>query len=163
MTKLSKRPIDPKDMDHYINNLWNALTLMESKDEIRALVKDLFTHTEYKMLAKRLEISRRLIKGETYEVIGTSLKVSDRPINSINNILANGGLGLRNANKKLLDLEIEYKKKREDRQNYLERRKRKKLPAESFLSDSLKVGVLTFDKVVTKKLKKKSARRDLNV
>ena len=83
MTKLSKRNLDPKEMGYYINNLWNAFVLMDSKEEIRQFVKDLFTHTEYKMFAKRLEIARRLILGQTYEQIREALNVSDRPINFI--------------------------------------------------------------------------------
>lgn len=48
MTKLSKKLVDPKEMGNYINNFWSALTLMDTKEDVKQLVKDLFTHTEYK-------------------------------------------------------------------------------------------------------------------
>ncbi len=111
MTKLSKN-FDPKDMGFYVNNVWAALTLMDSKEQIRQLVKDLFTHTEYKMFAKRLEIARRLLKGETYDEIKQALKVTEKPITSVSNILANGGLGFRDAHKKLTQLEQKFKNRK---------------------------------------------------
>src|SRR3989344_6275237 len=108
MTKLSKRSLDPKDMGQYINSFWNALTLMGSKDEVKELVKDIFTHTEYKMFAKRLEIGRRLIRGHTYEEIKAALHVTEKPIVSMSNILANSGQGIRNADSRLTELEKVY-------------------------------------------------------
>lgn len=74
MTKLSKRLLDPKDLGLYINNLWSVFTLLDSKDQVRALFRDLFTHTEYKMFAKRLEIAKRLLEGQTYEEISQNLR-----------------------------------------------------------------------------------------
>ena len=163
MTKLSKRNLDPKEMGYYINNLWNAFVLMDSKEEIRQFVKDLFTHTEYKMFAKRLEIARRLILGQTYEQIREALNVSDRPINFINNLLANGGPGMRIADKKLSDLEVRYKRLAEERQAYLERRKRRKSPAETVLLEVTKMGVGALSKAVKKRIKHKSVEKNFPV
>jgi uncharacterized protein YerC len=161
MSKLSRKPLDPKDMGYYVNNLWNSFTLMGSKEEVREFVKDLFTHTEYKMLAKRLEIARRLLKGETYESIKDSLKVTEKPIVYISNILANAGKGFRNVDLRLQDLEKEYSRKREERQAYIEHRKRRKLPAETFLGNVVGAGVKALDKAVTKKIKITSVTKQL--
>src|SRR3989338_10389899 len=103
MTKLSKLNLDPKDFSHYINNLWSAFTLMDSKEDIKLLFKDLFTHTEYKMFAKRLEIARRLLAGQTYEEISNELKVTNHTISTISNILQRDGGGLKIAHQKLSD------------------------------------------------------------
>src|SRR3990167_1717742 len=113
MTKLSRRFMDPKEMGFYINNLWNAFTLADSKEEVRELFKDLFTHTEYKMLAKRLEIARRLLEGDHYDWIKESLKVTEKPIAFMSNTLAASGKGLKNAHEKLNLLEKKYQRKRE--------------------------------------------------
>ena len=86
MIKVSRKYLDPKDFGHYVNNLWSAFTSMDTKEDVRLLFKDLFTHTEYKMFAKRLEIARRLIAGQTYEDITQALKVTSRTINAISNI-----------------------------------------------------------------------------
>lgn len=85
MTKLSRRPL-PKEFGDYVNNLWSAFTLLDSKADIRLLFKDLFTHTEYKMFAKRLEIARRLEGNQTYEQIKTELGVTSGTISNVNNI-----------------------------------------------------------------------------
>src|SRR3989344_7798085 len=119
MTKLSRIPLDPKDFDHYVNNLWSAFTMMDNKEDARLLFKDLFTHTEYKMFAKRLEIARRLLAGQTYEEIKQALKVTSRTINNISNILSSAGIGLRKADQKLYDLERQYQKGRDKKQDIL--------------------------------------------
>lgn len=161
MTKLSKRPVDSKLMGFYVNNLWSAFTLMATKDEIRDLFRDLFTHTEYKMFAKRLEIARRLLEGQKYESIMEDLKVTEKTISSVSNILAEKGNGFRTANQRLKDLENHYQKKREERQDRLERRKRKKLPAETFLFDAIGAGFSALDKAVSKRIKRNSATKQL--
>ena len=105
MTKLSRKNIDPKEMGRYINNFWSALTLMDSKEDVRLLVKDLFTHTEYKMLAKRLQISRLLLDGNNYEAIGKTLSVTPNTISKISNMLSEKGEGVRKAHLKLNQIE----------------------------------------------------------
>src|SRR3989344_6084059 len=110
MSKLSKRKIDPKDFGQYVNNLWLVFMLLDSKDQIRALFRDLYTHTEYKMFAKRFEIARGLLEGQTYDEIADRLKVTNHTIATVSNILERDGAGLRIANKKLKDLERSHKR-----------------------------------------------------
>lgn len=105
MTKLSKRSIDPKDFGQYVSNVWLVFTLLDSKDQIRALFRDLYTHTEYKMFAKRFEIARRLLEGQTYDEIAENLKVTGHTIATVSNTLERDGTGLRIAHQKLKDLE----------------------------------------------------------
>lgn len=105
MTKLSRKKIDPENLGLYINNLWSAFTLMDSKEDVRLLFKDLFTHTEYKMFAKRLEIARRLMSGEKYKDIENDLKVTPTTITRISNLLQDQGVGLKKAHEKLSQLE----------------------------------------------------------
>ena len=58
-------------MGNYIKFLV-YVNLMDTKEDVKQLVKDLFTHTEYKMLAKRLEIGRLLLAGSDYTTIEKS-------------------------------------------------------------------------------------------
>ncbi|MBI2607755.1 MAG: hypothetical protein HYW51_02935 [Candidatus Doudnabacteria bacterium] len=161
MTKLSRLHLDPEHFGHYVNNLWAAFTLMDSKEDIRLLFKDLFTHTEYKMFAKRLEIARRLLQGQTYEEIINALRVTSRTINNVSNILVIHGDGLRKVHSKLQDLEHKYQGKREERQAILERRVRRKAPAETFLANLVTEGVPAANRFIRKKLKQRSAKRTL--
>jgi uncharacterized protein YerC len=112
MTKLSRRNLDPKDLGLYINNLWSGFTLLDSKDQVRALFHDLFTHTEYKMFAKRLEIARRLLDGQMYDEISDSLKVTNHTIAAVSNILERDGAGMRVVHDKLKKLDKSFKNKK---------------------------------------------------
>lgn len=162
MTKLSKRPLDPQDMGWYINNLWSAFLLMGNKEQIRQLFKDLFTHTEYKMIAKRLEIARRLIKGESYDDIKQALKVTEKPIAHMSNILADAGDGVREAHVKLELLEKDYKKKRDKRQRILESVVKRDLGFTA-IPDLVKAGATSLDRAIIKRVKTSSAKKVLKV
>ena len=122
MTKISRKPVDPELMSSYVNNLWSVFAMIKGKDDIKLLFKDLFTHTEYKMFAKRLEIARRLLEGETYESIMDHLKVTERTISAVSNILERAGQGFRLASQKIEQIEKEFQRNRANRQNRLERR-----------------------------------------
>lgn len=162
MTKLSRIPLEPKDFGYYINNLWSAFTLLETKEDVKFLFKDLFSHTEYKMFAKRLEIARRLLEGQTYDYIKEELKVTPTTIAHVNNILAEKGQGFRKVHEELKSLEKRYQSKREEYQNYLERRIRKKLPGETFFSDLSKEALVTMNKAVTRRRKRSTASHMLS-
>ena len=165
MTKLSRKKLDPKDFVLYINNLWSAFTLADSKESIKLLFKDLFTHTEYKMFAKRLEIARRLLRGETYEAISKELKVTAHTIASISNILSEKGEGLRKADKWLSLLEGEHFERQREVAKNLENpfRKRVKDRNKTVLGALLKVGIYSADRAISRKLKQRSAKKVLEI
>ena len=163
MTKLSKKPINQEKLGHYVNNLWSAFTLMDSKEAVRALFRDLFTHTEYKMFAKRFEIARRLLNGDSYDSIRNSLNVTNGTISHVSNILINRGEGFRDAHKRLNEIEQKFLQKQSERQKFLERRKRRKLPMETFLPELLKVGMSAADKAISRKLKYSSVKKKLSI
>lgn len=146
-----------------MNNLWSAFILMDSKDDIRLLFKDLFTHTEYKMFAKRLEVARRLIKGQTYEIIAKELNVTPGTIAHLNNILEEKGGGLKKAHQKLEHLEKRYLSNQREYQKDLENHFRKKTKRRTLLGESLKVGIKVLDTALSKKFKHKTANKSLIV
>ena len=113
MTKISTSYVDSRYMGWFINNLWNAFTLAKNKAEIRLLLKDLLTHTEVKMLAKRLQVAKMLLEGYDYLSIKHAVKVTDPTIAKINNLLEEKGEGLRQAVNQLQKLETEIKRKYE--------------------------------------------------
>ncbi len=162
MTKVSRRAIDPKDFGYYVNNLWSVFTLLDSKEHVRALFRDLFTHTEYKMFAKRLEIARRLLKGQTYDEITSNLKVTNHTISTINNILARDGSGLKIADQKLLDLEKSYQRKRETHQDVLERRNFTKNLEQILVKNIIKAGVRKADQILRRRTRETTSRKELS-
>ncbi len=161
MTKLSRKNLDPSEFGHYINNLWSAFTLATSKEDIRLLFKDLFTHTEYKMFAKRLQIARLLILGEGYGAIQKQLKVTPTTIAKINNILAEKGEGLRKADEQLSAIEDKQLAKQRGYQKDLENHFRQKVGRKTVLGELLKVGVKALDVKISRTMKQKSAKRQI--
>ena len=150
-------------MGFYINNLWSVFTLIDAKEEIKLLFKDLFTHTEYKMFAKRLEIARRLLAGETYESIMNNLKVTERTISNVSNTLERDGKGLRIAYQKLLDLEKSFQLKRNSRQDYLEHKNWPKLRETVLVKNLIKSGLSKADQVLRRRVREVTARKSLSI
>jgi len=163
MTKLSRRKLDPKELGGYINSLWSAFTLATSKEDIKLLFKDLFTHTEYKMFAKRFQIARLLIAGQSYEIIQKQLKVTPTTIARINNILAEKGDGLRKADKQLLALENKNLQRQRENQKNLENPFRAKIQQKTVVGELVKGGVKILDARISRSIKNKTAKKYLNI
>lgn len=153
--------MDTEKFGYYVNNLWSAFTLMDSKDDIRLLFKDLFTHTEYKMLAKRLEIARRLLQKDSYQSIQRDLSVTPNTINRVSNVLMEKGEGLRKAHQKLDELEEKYFKKQKEITKNLENPFQTKTRRKTLLGTALKVGISQLDKAISQKLKHRTAKNSL--
>ncbi len=161
MTKVSRKPIDPQKFGQYVNNLWSAFTLMTSKEDIRSLFKDLFTHTEYKMFAKRLEIARRLLKQESYQSIQIELNVNAGTVGRVSNVLNERGDGLRQASRELDALGEKYWTRKREKTKNLENPFRQKLQRKTLLGTALKVGAREVDRVISRKFKQATAKKQL--
>ena len=85
---------DPKKLSTFIHRFWDAITLIENRNEAIAFLKDLLTPTEVRMLAKRLQIADMLAKGYKYEDIKTHVRVTVQTISHVNNKLNYGDDGL---------------------------------------------------------------------
>ena len=161
MTKLSQKPLDPENFGQYVNNLWSAFTLLGTKQDIRLLFKDLFTHTEYKMFAKRLEIARLLLKGDSYQNIQKTLSVTSHTIGRVGNILSDKGDGLRKAHEALTKMEEKHLAMQKERTTNLETPFRQKTKRKTVLGALLKAGLVMADKKITKTIKDNSAQHEL--
>jgi uncharacterized protein YerC len=165
MTKLSRRQLDPEKFGQYINNLWSAFVLMDSKQDIKLLFMDLFTHTEYKMFAKRLEIARQLLEKVSYQDIQRNLSVTPNTVNRVSNILIEKGDGLKKVHEKLSRLEEKYLAKQKEIRKNTENPFRQKVinRQKTVLGEVLKGGLSVLDKTISKKLKQRTARKTLEV
>lgn len=161
MTKLSRKLLNPENFGQYVNNLWSVFTLFNSKEDIRTLFKDLFTHTEYKMLAKRLEIARRLLRKERYEDIQRGLNVTAHTITRVNNILNEKGNGLRQADKVLEEIEDKILKRQREITKNLENPFRARTKRQSLTGALLKGGLKLADQALMNRARKRSASKTL--
>ncbi|MDP4001019.1 MAG: Trp family transcriptional regulator [bacterium] len=163
MTKISRRPLKQEKIGRLVNELWSAFTLMDSKDDVRLLFRDLFTHTEYKMFSKRLAIARLLLEDQSYNLIRTTLNVTPGTISHISNVLASKGEGYRRVHIKLKGIEQDHQRRIVKNQDRIERRVRRKIPSEIFLPDVLVASAGIVSKAIIKKIKKSSARKELSL
>lgn len=112
MTKISRIKVDSRHLGFFINNFWNLITLLENKDQVASFLKDLLTHTEMKMFAKRIQIAKMLLEDFNYQSIRNYVKVTDSTIARISNILGTEGNGLKIAISYLKKIESEIDKER---------------------------------------------------
>lgn len=112
MTRISRIKVDPQHLLFFLNNFWNLITLLENKDQVKDFLKDLLTHTEMKMFAKRIQIAKMLLEGYNYQAIRKYVKVTDSTIARISNLLEIGGNGLKTAINYLKKIEHEIEKER---------------------------------------------------
>lgn len=112
MPKVSRLQVNPRHLGFFLNNFWNLITLLENKDQVKTFLKDLLTHTEMKMFAKRIQIAKMLLDGYSYQEIKSYVKVTDPTIAKISNILAVDGTGFKNAISYLSKIESTIEKKR---------------------------------------------------
>lgn len=112
MTKISRIKVDPQHLHFFLNNFWNLITLLENKDQVKDFLKDLLTHTEMKMFAKRIQIAKMLLEGYNYQTIRKYVKVTDSTIARISNLLEIGGDGLKTSISYLKKIEAGIEKER---------------------------------------------------
>lgn len=155
MTKISRIRVDPRHMGFFLHNFWNLITLLEDKDQVKNFLKDLLTHTEMKMLAKRIQIAKMLLEGYDYRSIRNYIKVTDTTIAKINNILATSEGGLKTAVEYLQKIEEEIKKK----QMQVTPSLKKKYPM-YFLPENIVEGIT---KQIKKRRKRASVKKSLSL
>jgi len=112
MTKISKFKIEPENLNKLLNNFWSAIAAFENKQQVKIFLNDLLTHTEMKMLAKRIQIAKMLLEGYDYRAIKGVVKVTDSTISNISNKLESGTDGLEFAVKFLIKTEQDVEKNR---------------------------------------------------
>ena len=96
MAKFSRIPkLTKKERQNLLIALCEALTSIKKKKEAAQFLTDLLSPQELEMLAKRLEIAKLLISGDTYDAIRGKLKVSHNTIARVNASLTLSGSGFR--------------------------------------------------------------------
>jgi len=108
--KLNKIKKEEKQIS--INNLFNILSQVDNVEDIINILIGSLTIKEILILSNRINISKRLIEGETYKKIEVEENVSPTTIKTVVSLLA------RNNNRLEETLEKYIKKKRETEDNF---------------------------------------------
>ncbi|MDA8199901.1 MAG: YerC/YecD family TrpR-related protein [Thermaerobacter sp.] len=75
--------------------LFAALSAVQSPEELGQLLEDWLTPHEQEELVLRLDIARRLNRGQTYEVIQAETKASSTTVSRVRRCLTRGAGGYR--------------------------------------------------------------------
>lgn len=120
MPRVSQAYIEAKRLNHFTANLWNVITLIESREEAVIFLKELLTPTEVRMLAKRVQIAKMLLEGHSYETIRAHVRVSDGTIAAVNNQVQFGTGGYMKIVERLIKIEVKRQEKLEGKRSLLD-------------------------------------------
>ncbi len=81
----------------YLENLYKALSDLDSPEHCKAFLEDLCLHTEISAMAQRLEVARRINEGQVFSNIVAKTGASSMLVGHINSLMGRGGDGLRRA------------------------------------------------------------------
>ncbi len=84
MSRYNLQKLTPKTREILFNEYCKAVLKLRNVKEVREFFNDLFSFTEFGMLARRLLVAKMLIDSFTYEEISQKLKMGMDTIEKIN-------------------------------------------------------------------------------
>lgn len=97
MPRVNLKSMDPKSKMKYLDLLWTSISQLETREETKHFFKDLLSESEAIMLARRIEIAKRLLEGESFDSIIQELKVGKDTIGRVQRWLISGFGGYEKA------------------------------------------------------------------
>lgn len=97
MPRVNLKSMDSKDKMKYLDLLWTSIAQLETREETKQFFKDLLSESEAIMLARRIEIAKRLLEGESFDSIIQELKVGKDTIGRVQRWLISGFGGYEKA------------------------------------------------------------------
>ncbi len=85
--------MNSKLKDDFNDQLFEAILLLENKEECYSFFEDICTVNEIKSLAQRLEVARMLKDGYTYDEVATKTGASTATISRVKRCLNYGADG----------------------------------------------------------------------
>ncbi|OOB76921.1 MAG: hypothetical protein BEN19_03355 [Epulopiscium sp. Nuni2H_MBin003] len=82
--------MNDKEQQNQIDNMYNAILLLENKQECEIFFRDLCTKKELQAMAQRLAVAKMLQNKQTYIDIQKSTNASTTTISRVNRTLAEG-------------------------------------------------------------------------
>ena len=100
MSQVSKRPLHKQVENKMFETLWEAISNLKDKQDIKNFISDILSPSEKTMIAKRLAIAALLLRGYKYESIKELLKVSQQTIARVA-VALNTNIGYKTAINKI--------------------------------------------------------------
>ena len=104
MAKLSRVEVAPERWQRFMDDFWSAISVVETKEEVRDFLIDILTPTERRMLAKRFQIAMMLLLDYDYNSVSDRVKVTSNTIAKVSNQLKDGSGGLKKVANLILGL-----------------------------------------------------------
>lgn len=77
-------------MQEKIEQLYQLITSLESKEDCRALFEDLCTHKEVEKMAERLYAAQLLLQGQTYQQVIGETDISSATLSRVSRCVQYG-------------------------------------------------------------------------
>lgn len=90
MSRVNPRTLDSGSRMKYLDLLWTSIAQLETRQEVKQFFKDLLSESEAIMLARRIEVARRLVEGQSYGQISNELKIGTDTVSRVQRWLASG-------------------------------------------------------------------------
>jgi len=97
MPKVNPRSLNLNSKMKYLDLLWTSIAQLKTKEEVKHFFKDLLSESESIMLARRIEVAKRLLESKSYDAIARELKVGMDTIARVQSWLASGFGGYEKA------------------------------------------------------------------
>jgi len=97
MGKVNPRALDSNSKMKYLDLLWTSIAQLETREEVKQFFKDLLSESESIMLARRIEVAKRLLEGQSYDEITRELNVGKDTIGRVQRWLTSGFGGYEKA------------------------------------------------------------------
>lgn len=97
MSKVNPKALDSNSKMKYLDLLWTSIAQLETREETKQFFKDLLSESEAIMLARRIEVAKRLLEGESYDNIAADLKAGKDTIGRVQRWLISGFGGYEKA------------------------------------------------------------------
>ena len=87
MPRVQPRNLSPDEKQDLLDEFWNTVLLLETKEEIENFFRDLLSETEAVMISRRVRIARLLLEGRSYDDIQDLLHTSPTTIADVHDWL----------------------------------------------------------------------------
>lgn len=101
MGKVKINSMDKADRYKMLDELYDMISVLDSREEVKNFFRDLLTPSESLMLARRIAIAKMLLDGSTYDEIRKELNVGYDNIKSVYRWLYDGFGGYNSALEKI--------------------------------------------------------------
>ncbi len=88
-----------KDMEKHVNELYDIILKLKTREDCKALLEDLCTYKEVEQMAQRAYAAKLFLEGKTYNEIIAETDISSTTLSRISRSIAHGS----GAYKKFID------------------------------------------------------------